>query len=177
MSIEKIHSQITASVWQAMAQSKADFSSIAQEDQEDFVRRIADSVMVTFDDVIGKEVESSAPAKLSIDDDEELVWEGRPFLSLTESYVITTERIKIVRGLIGRRVEIYELIRIQDIDYKQSVGERIMGLGDIAIEGQDASDHAIVLRNIPHPEEVYEKLRKAWLISRKRHGLQFREYM
>jgi len=177
MSIEKIHAQVIASIWQAMAQSAVDLSSIAREDQETLVRSIADTVMVTFDEVIGKEFEGSAPVELAIDDDEQLIWKGRPFLSLAESYVITSERIKIITGLVGRHVENYELIRIQDIDYKQGVGERMLGLGDISIAGQDASDPVITLRNIPHPEKIYEKLRKAWLAARKRHGLQFREYM
>jgi hypothetical protein len=69
------------------------------------------------------------------------------------------------------------LIRIQDIDLKQGVGERMLGIGDITIRGHDASEAIVTLRNIPKPEEVYEILRKAWLEARKRHGLQFREYM
>ena len=56
-------------------------------------------------------------------------------------------------------------------------GERVLGIGDVNIRGQDPSNPAIVLRNVPKPEEVYETLRRAWLESRKRHGLQFREYM
>jgi hypothetical protein len=34
-----------------------------------------------------------------------------------------------------------------------------------------------VLRNVRDPEQVYEILRRAWLDSRKRHGLEFREFM
>jgi Bacterial PH domain len=79
--------------------------------------------------------------------------------------------------LFGRDVEIFELIRVQDIDYKQNMGERIINRGDIFIRGQDPSKPEIVLRNIVDPEKVYETLRKAWLSARKRHGLQFREFM
>jgi hypothetical protein len=50
-------------------------------------------------------------------------------------------------------------------------------LGDISIKGQDPSHPEIVLRNVAKPEDVYEILRKAWLEARKRHGLQFREFM
>ena len=49
--------------------------------------------------------------------------------------------------------------------------------GDIFIKGQDASNPEVILRNVAKPEEVYEVLRKAWLEARKRHGLQFREFM
>jgi hypothetical protein len=74
-------------------------------------------------------------------------------------------------------VENYELIRMQDIDFKQGMSERIMGIGDITIRGQDPSDPKIELRNVADPEKIYEILRRAWLDARKRHGLQFREYM
>jgi hypothetical protein len=57
------------------------------------------------------------------------------------------------------------------------MGERMMGIGDISIRGHDPSDPEITLRNVSKPEEVYEIMRKAWLEARKRHGLQFREYM
>ena len=46
MSIEKIRTQIVASVWQAFAQSGVDVSPISSEDQEKLVRKIADSVIV-----------------------------------------------------------------------------------------------------------------------------------
>ncbi len=106
-----------------------------------------------------------------------ILWEGRPFLSLVETYLVTSERLKIVRGLFNRDVEIFELIRLQDIDYKQHMGERMLKIGDITIRGQDLSQERIVLRNIQDPEQIYEVLRKAWLAARKRHGLQFREFM
>ena len=85
------------------------------------------------------------------------------FLSLVEHYVLTSERIKIIRGMVSRGVENFELIRMQDIDLKQGISERVMGIGDIIIRGQDPSSPEVVLRNISKPEEVYETLRRAWL--------------
>jgi len=106
-----------------------------------------------------------------------LLWEGRPFLSLVESYQLTSERVKIITGLVSRHVENFELIRVQDIDFKQGVSERILNIGDVTIRGHDPSDPVVVLRNVSKPEEVYETMRRAWLEARKRHGLQFREFM
>ena len=79
--------------------------------------------------------------------------------------------------MFSRDIENFELIRIQDIDLSQGVHERVMGIGDVTIKGHDASAPEVVLRNVKNPEDVYETLRKAWLEARKRHGLQFREYM
>ena len=131
----------------------------------------------TFDSLIAKEYEENNDLDLKTTDEETVVWKGRPFLSIVESYIITSERIKVIKGFISRNFENYELIRVQDIDYNQNISERILNLGDITVRGQDPSDPTLVLRNIPNPELVYENLRRAWLDAREKYGLEFREFM
>lgn len=177
MSIEKIRAQIISSIWQAIAQSGVDLSSVPQEQQEKLVAKVADSVMITMDSILDENSQEKPEAQITDSGDERVIWQGRPFLSLVESYVITSERVKIITGLVSRHVENFELIRVQDLDYKQGVSERILNIGDVTIRGHDPSDPLVVLRNVSKPEEVYETLRKAWLEARKRHGLQFREFM
>jgi len=177
MEIEKIRTQLIGSIWQAVAQSSVDLSAVPQDQQEKLVAKIADNVMVTMDSILEEEASTKADDEKPDDQDERVLWQGRPFLSIVANYTITSERIKITTGLLARNVENFELIRIQDIDYKQGVTERMVGVGDINIRGQDASEPKIVLRNVSHPEEVYDVLRKAWMDARKRYGLQFREYM
>jgi hypothetical protein len=177
MSIEKIRAQVISSIWHALAQSGVNLSSITNDQQEQLVREIADALMVTFDSILDEEVQSQPDLEIEGDGDERLLWKGRPFLSMVESYVITSERLKLVKGFLSRDVENFELIRIQDIDFKQGVSDRILGIGDITVRGHDPSDPEIELRNVANPEEVHEILRQAWLEARKRHGLQFREFM
>jgi hypothetical protein len=177
MLIQETRSIVIANIWQAIAQSGVDLSTLPKEDQEELVLSITDSVLMTYDSIMNEEFNSSEFKVNEIENGEKVLWKGRPFLSLVESYVITTERIKFIKGLVSRQVENFELIRIQDIDYKQNVSERIFGLGDITIRGHDPSDPILIFRNVSNPEEVYELLRKGWLEARKRHGLQFREYM
>ncbi len=178
MSIDKIRTKVVAQIWQAVAQSDVDLKAIPHDQQEKLVGKIADSMLLLFDSIINEEVRANTAEDLSEDpSDEKILWQGRPFLSLVESYVITSERIKLITGMVSRHVENFELIRIQDIDFKQNIGERVFGLGDLIITGHDPSDPTIILRNVAKPEEVYELLRRAWLEARKRYGLQFREYM
>lgn len=176
MSLEQSRSRVIASIWQSIAQSGVDLTAVPQDQQQKLVATIADNVLVTMDALLD-EIPQPQPEPEEDELGEKILWRGRPFLSLVETYTLTNERIKIVRGLVSRDVENFELIRVQDIDLKQNVGERMLGIGDIAIRGQDASRPVITLRNISKPEEVYETLRRAWLEARKRHGLQFREYM
>ena len=177
MSIEKSRAQVIGSIWQAIAQSGVDLSSIPQDQQESMVSKIADGVMVTMDSILGEDMPMTV-AEDEVDElGEQVLWKGRPFLSLVENYTLTSERLKINTGLASKHVENFELIRVQDVDFKQGMGERMLGIGDINIRGHDPSNPEITLRNVPKPEEVYEIIRKAWLESRKRHGLKFNEFM
>jgi len=176
MSIDQTRAQVVGSVWQAIAQSGVDLSAVPYEQQEKLVGKIADSVMIAIDSMLDEE--KAQPVEQPVDDTEETVlWEGRPFLSLVESYTLTSERLRVTKGLFSRNFENFELIRMQDLDVKQGMDERMFGIGDITIRGQDPSDPEIVLRNVHKPQEVYEILRKAWLNARKKYGLQFREFM
>lgn len=175
MTIKETHSKVVASIWRAIAQSKADLSSVPQEQRDEMVNQIADNVLITMNELLDQQ---KVGVDVELDEsDEKILWQGRPFLSLVESYVLTNERLKIVKGLLSRDIENFELIRVQDIDLSRNVSERILGIGDILIKGHDPSNPEIVLRNVPDPEDVYEILRRAWLEARKRHGLQFREFM
>lgn len=177
MAIEKIRAQVISSIWQAIAQSGVDLSAVPQEAQDKLVNKICDTVMLTMDSILDENA-GPKPAEAETDEfGEQVVWRGRPFLSLVESYVVTNERVKVITGLVSRHVENFELIRVQDIDFKQGITERMLNIGDITIRGHDPSDPVMVLRNVPKPEDVYETLRRAWLEARKRHGLQFREFM
>ena len=82
-----------------------------------------------------------------------------------------------IENQLWKDIQNYELIRIQDIDIVQTMGDRIVGVGDIHIKGADLSTPSVVIRNIHDTQEVYEILRKAWLSARKRYGLKFREDM
>ncbi len=177
MELEQVRNKIKAAVWQAIAQSGINLTPISSDDQNRLVDAITAQMFVVMDEVIGSDTDDQLTRLALTGEDEQVLWKGRPLLSLVEYYVITNERIKVVKGLLGKDYENYELIRIQDIDFAQSVGERILDIGDIRIKGADPSHSEIVLRNIKNPHEVYELVRKAWLAARKKYGLIFREEM
>lgn len=185
MSIESARAKVIASVWQAVAQSGVDLSALPREQQARLVDAIADQTLKVVDELLSESTSDFDPQpdppgpQEDTDDDmaEEVLWKGRPFLSIAEHYTITDERIRLVRGILNREIENYELIRVQDLDFTQNLGERMVGVGDIHVRGHDASQPSVVLRNVHEPEKVYELLRRAWMRARKKHGLQFREEM
>lgn len=180
MSVEQTKSKITARIWQSIAQSGVSVSAIPEDQMTTLVDAIADGVLLAVDDAMNEAGMPARQSTLAVDplnEEERVLWEGRPFLSLVTTYRITNERVRIVSGLLGKEREDIELVRIQDIDHKQGLGERALNIGDIFINSADPSEPKAVLRNVADPVAVHEILRRAMLEARKRFRYSVQEEM
>ncbi|MBP7999913.1 MAG: PH domain-containing protein [Chloroflexi bacterium] len=184
MNSQEVHARVKARIWQALAQNNLSLAELPKEKLEALVSLTAEAALLELDGYLEQKIEptlAAAKAKSAPsadkDGDEEVLWEGRPFLSLSTHYTITSERLRIVEGVFGKEREDIELIRIQDIDVRQAFRERLLNLGDILIAGHDSSHPKTILNNISDPETVHELLRRAILKARKKHGLVYREVM
>jgi hypothetical protein len=184
MSVNETHARIQAQVWQAVQQSGLDVSGIKQETLTALIEFASEAALMVVDTEMEVTMaeEQGQESKLidediMLDNKEDVLWEGRPFLSISLHYTITDERIRITSGIFGRAHENIELVRIQDINYKQTMSERMINIGDIFIHSHDPSNPRTTLINIKDPEAVYEILRRAVLQARKRHGFTYREEM
>lgn len=186
MSVEQIQARVTARVWQAIAQNGIELSGVDKEKLNKLVDVAVDAALEEVDGQLAQQQKAQRAQTVDTeafvpgDEDEEkevLLWEGRPFLSLTVNYIITNERVRVIEGLIGKDYEDVELVRVQDVDFKQSVTERLMSLGDIIINSHDPSHPKLVLQNIQNPKDVHELLRRAVIKARKKNRLTYREEM
>jgi hypothetical protein len=186
MSIKDARARIQARVWREIAHNDLDFSALPRPTLEALVDLISDAALLEIDEELSASLKMGpAPALVPQDDSEtavveegeQILWEGRPFLSVTVRYIITNERVRIIEGLIGKTREDIELVKIQDMSQSQTAGERLLNLGDITIRSSDRSHPEVVLNNIKDPQAVHETLRRAVLKARQVHGLAFREYM
>lgn len=87
---------------------------------------------------------------------------GLPFLG-RQRIRVTTERIVIEQGFWTKTRDDVEIFRIRDVVSKQSVWNRLLGIGDVVIkatEGRTEEQH--VLRGVPDPVAVSEAIRNAW---------------
>jgi hypothetical protein len=145
------------------------------------VEAITEGVLGEVDDVLGQATGKPASASLAAadedDDTEKILWEGRPFLSISVQYQITNERVRIIEGMLGKVRRDIELIRIQDFDHKQNMAERMFNIGDVFIHSHDKSDPEIILSNVTNPVEIHEILRRAVLNARKKYRMSYREEM
>lgn len=177
MSVNDSQDRIKARVWQAIAQTKLDVSALDKSTLESLVDLVSEAAMLDIDSEMEAVIKSTASDDIFDDEKEDVLWEGRPFLSISLHYIVTDERIRITEGFLGKSRENVELIRVQDLDYSQTFSERLLNLGDITVRSHDSSHPQVMLKNIKDPESVYEILRKAVLRARKKHSFTYREEM
>ena len=127
---------------------------------------------------------STVPSPTASDKIEEHeIWRGAPDNLLspvagrTTTCVLTTERIKVDSGLVGRRAEQIELFRVKDVVVAKGLVQRSRGRGDLKVVSTDASTPAVYFQSIDKPDDVAELIRKAARDARRRHGVAMRENM
>lgn len=74
----------------------------------------------------------------------------------TTHFVVTTRRVLVREGLLSRRGLDIPLARITSVQFRNSIVERLLGVGTLVIES--ASDEPLELRDIPGVEQVHTLL-------------------
>lgn len=74
-------------------------------------------------------------------------------------YVLTTERLITRSGLVAQSGVEIPLERITNVNFSQTVFERLLGAGDLLIESAGATGQS-KFRDIPHPDEFQSLLYK-----------------
>jgi hypothetical protein len=191
MQRDDIRKTVTAQFYQSLSESGVQITALPQNQLQAIVNALADGVFAALaavdaahDTVLGNNIAGSArglsPQGTPQDTTphvEQLLWRGRPYLTLGTVYELTTQRLRVLRGLLTNNVDEIELIRVHDTEVKQHVGERLLNVGDIVIFSEDTTSPELVLNNIQNPVEVREMIRKAVLEERARRGLTYREVM
>jgi len=77
-------------------------------------------------------------------------------------YYLTNLRLIEERGIIGKRIVIIWLDKVQDVTCKFGILGRIFGFGDIEIESA-GTDGKIVFGFLPSPRKLREEIEKATL--------------
>ena len=90
-------------------------------------------------------------------------------------YEITSERIKVTRGLLTRRTDELELYRVKDTALIEPFLYRLFSAANIFVTTNDASTPQLELRGVKHAKEIREHLRQSIEECRMRKGAQVRE--
>ena len=80
---------------------------------------------------------------------------------VTTTYTITNRRLNIKRGLISREVQETRLERVQNVNFNQSLYQRVMQIGDVDFDTAGSSDYAFVFIGVANPESVVQSVDRA----------------
>ncbi|MGD9737416.1 MAG: PH domain-containing protein [Solirubrobacterales bacterium] len=76
-------------------------------------------------------------------------------------YTITNRRLNIKRGIVSREVQETRLERVQNVNYNQSVYQRLMQIGDVDFDTAATDDYNFVFYGVADPAEVVHQVDRA----------------
>ncbi|MCR4589937.1 MAG: PH domain-containing protein [Lachnospiraceae bacterium] len=97
-------------------------------------------------------------------------------LSFT-TYSFDKERFYLKRGFLTIRRDEVRLYRVMDLSFRQTLGQRIFGVGSIICESADKTMKNFEIKNIKNAENVMEQLSKLVEEERERKRVSSREYL
>ena len=174
MNKDQIRDTVNRTFYSSLEESGTDVNALPPGQLQAIVRAVADSIYAVMGG-LDSESPATGPLTESSVGEEEILWQGKPLMTLGEKYELTSQRLRIYRGVFARNLEEIDLVRIRDTKVKQHLGERMAGVGDVTIFSTDKSNPEIVLNNVKDPVEVRETIRKAYLAEQERRGLRYRE--
>lgn len=89
-------------------------------------------------------------------------------ISISTRYEITTQRVRIERGLLSKRKESVELFRIDHFDVLKPLGMRVLGHCVLHLRSSDAGFASVRIYGIDGLEQLGDQLRECSLQERTR---------
>jgi len=88
--------------------------------------------------------------------------------SLATTYEITSQRVRIERGILSKVKDSIELFRIDHFDLHKPLGMRLAGHCLMHLRSSDASFETVIVYGIPNLEKLADTLRECSLRERTR---------
>ena len=80
---------------------------------------------------------------------------------VTTTYTITNRRLNIKRGIVSREVQETRLERVQNVNFNQSVYQRLMQIGDVDFDTAAGDDYNFVFYGVADPGDVVHSVDQA----------------
>ena len=97
-----------------------------------------------------------------------LIWPFFWFKSLSTRYEITTQRVRVERGLLSKTKESVELFRIDHFDLLKPLGMRLVGQCMLHLRSSDAGLPSVLLYGVDGLEPLGDQIRECALQERSR---------
>ncbi|MGA8745369.1 MAG: PH domain-containing protein [Solirubrobacterales bacterium] len=80
---------------------------------------------------------------------------------IATTYTITSRRLNIRRGVFSREIQETRLERVQNVNYRQSVFQRLMAIGDVDFDTAASDDYDFVFVGVADPGMVVHRVDQA----------------
>ncbi len=86
-------------------------------------------------------------------------------------YRVTNYRIDYERGILSKRIDTLELWHVEDIQFHQSLFDRILNCGDITIISHDETTPRLKLYGLSNPRPLYENIKQRVIAVKRQRGV------
>jgi len=86
-------------------------------------------------------------------------------------YRITNYRIDFERGLLSKNIDTLELWHVEDINFHQSLIDRLVNTGDITIISHDDTTPKLQLNGVPNPRPLFKNLKQRVIAVKRQRGV------
>jgi uncharacterized membrane protein YdbT with pleckstrin-like domain len=80
---------------------------------------------------------------------------------VSTKYLITTQRLRISRGSVSKKVQETRLERVQNVNYQQGVIDRLLGVGTVDFDTAGTDDSEFRFEWVNEPEQVVRAVDRA----------------
>jgi uncharacterized membrane protein YdbT with pleckstrin-like domain len=80
---------------------------------------------------------------------------------IATKYLITSQRLRISRGIVRKKVQETRLERVQNVNYEQGVLDRIFRVGNVDFDTAGTDDSEFVFEWVNNPEGVVQAVDRA----------------
>ncbi|MGN6815120.1 MAG: PH domain-containing protein [Solirubrobacterales bacterium] len=77
------------------------------------------------------------------------------------TYTITNRRLNIKRGIVSREIQETRLERVQNVNYRQTIYQRLMQIGDVDFDTAATDDYNFVFVGVADPGDVVQAVDRA----------------
>ncbi len=94
------------------------------------------------------------------------------FRRVATTYTITSRRLNIRRGMLSREIQETRLERVQNVNYHQTVYQRLMQIGDVDFDTAASGDYDFIFVGVADPSSVVHRVDQATgAVAAGSHGL------
>ena len=87
------------------------------------------------------------------------------------SWKITSRRIETENGWLSRSLDTLELWKVQDVEFRQTVLQRMLGVATLIVKAHDQQEPALYILGLPGSRDVYDRVMTAVMAARQQRGV------